>query len=440
MDGSLIHFFQHTTIFIIIIPVLAAFPATMNNTVVLTRIGATLLTPGVARFRQLLQDNVATLRQSPVLLVSSEFHNDNNASPTAKHIRQCSDACELVKFTLRQEFGLRTVDTKLGSAFPTLSDVDQRLDLMHRTGAGSIVAVGSGPAMDLAKSVLLQQDSASPLILVPATFGAMVASGTVHSLLLDRVEETLMPGPKKHQDVTTDLETTNGASIATSNSNNMVIPLDHDKYMQPMDDKVTRNTILHLAAAIILDAGIRGANHPLIETLLDNVTQLLSRDTTDGGDHVMTVSTLLFQSAGLLSYGLPGSKNDDERSIPLALMASLLPTIFPQTHPTVFMANLVPGLCLVMKEKIQQQQQQQRSRSIDTDLLPKFELLIRVLEQQHGQYKPPMVVHDEYKGFSIPDMAHSCIESNQQGWNCLDVDMNTLMTVLKHTFNGNHAQ
>jgi hypothetical protein len=135
------------------------------------------------------------------------------------------------------------------------------------------------------------------------------------------------------------------------------------------------------------------------------------------------INKLLFQSANLLSYGLPGVKKED-RSISLALMASLLPTIFPQTHPITFLARLVPGLCHLLKTT--------KQSKVD---LPQLTRLLPLLEnQQRQQLLPQILVHDQYEGFSIPDMAVSCIESNQLAWNSLDIDMNTLMTVLERSF------
>ena len=47
---------------------------------------------------------------------------------------------------------------------------------------------------------------------------------------------------------------------------------------------------------------------------------------------------------------------------------------------------------------------------------------------------PTLIVQDEsLKGFSIPDMALSHIQSNQTVWNCYDVPDDTLLEVLQHS-------
>jgi hypothetical protein len=378
---------------------------------------------GVTQFQRVVQSQLDLLQQAPILMISSE-----TASSTSYNnpIKQVANACQLVRFTLGQLFGLRTVETKVSSVFPTVQDVDQRLDLMQRTGASSVVAVGSGAAMDLAKAIVkkqqAEQNSSNLLLLVPATHGAMLASGASHSLLLDSVEEKLVPIPRGNFDCVATVEDCADYDFCNSSTMTMVAPLETNQYMEPMKGERLSN-LLQSVATLLLDAGMQKTTNPSLPFLLDSTIQLLSTSTDNNGNIENVTAKLLFQSANLLSYGLPGANNKD-RSIPLALMASLLPTIFPQTHPITFLARLVPGLCHVLNTTNKNKRD-----------LPQLTVLMDVLENQRQQLRlPPILVHDQYKGFSIPDMAVSCIESNQQLWNCLDADMDTLMTVLQLSF------
>jgi glycerol dehydrogenase-like iron-containing ADH family enzyme len=54
----------------------------------------------------------------------------------------------------------------------------------------TILAVGSGAAMDLTKAVL--QKGYGKGILVPSTYGAIIASTSSHAMLLDTTEEALV--------------------------------------------------------------------------------------------------------------------------------------------------------------------------------------------------------------------------------------------------------
>ena len=389
---------------------------------------------GVPRFRQILQSQLDSLRQAPILLISSEASpsTSSNIFQQQQQQKPVEDACQLAKFTLGQQFGLRTVDTKVSSVFPTLHDVEQRLELMQRTGAASIVAVGGGAALDLAKAILQQQQqenssTTTPLLLIPATYGALLASGASHSLLLDSVEEKLVPYPRQSVNTVSKLEDDNNSpdSIDDFMTTTVVSPLDFNKYMEPMNDEKA-SLMLRAVTAILLNTGIQKSTNPLFPSLLDKTVQLVTSSSTprENVNLEQEITNLLLQSANLLSYGLPGGHDQlPYRSIPLALMASLLPTIFPQTNPIAFFASLVPGLLHVVKSSNMAANE------------PQLQSLIDVLEhqQQHQHLLPQVLVHDEYKGFSIPDMALSCIESNQQVWNCLDADTEILMTVLQHS-------
>ena len=420
-----------------------------------TKISRTLLAPGVKSLRSYLQSELDVLRRAPVLLISSEA----GAVESSSNIKAVADSCQWMKFTLGQQFAMRTVSTTISSAFPTNDSLEQTLELMQRTGASSVVSVGSGAAMDLGKAVqanLVGSSSSSdgtedtkkntPLILVPTTYSGILAAGASHSLFLDAEEDTLVPIPQRHQGIlaapTPDGTCAHHATVST---------LEPQKYMEHLDaDKF--DVLLYAVSAILVDAGLRKSTHISLPILLQDTIDLISlRDninsTTNDSDaaksssELMTLTAplmnLLYQSAGLLSYGLStsdGFEEEDNRSITIALGSSLIPTLFPETHPLSFIASLAPGICRYYSE---QQQQTQNDGDVNDELLGT--LVDRLQEQFSGggntsMLSPPSLVplDESLQGFSVPDMALSHIQTNQAVWNPLDFPDDVLVQVLQH--------
>ena len=410
-------------------------------------ISRNLLTPGIASLRSYLQSELDVLRRAPILLISSEV------GASSSNLKPVADSCQWVKFTLGQQFSMRTVPTTISSAFSTNESLQQTLELMQRTGASSVVSVGSGAAMDLAKAVQANLSSSSlddqknnnPLILVPTTYSGLLAAGASHSLFLDGDEETLVPLPRSHQQI---LVTPDVASTSTT-----VATLDPQKYMENLDD-AKFDVLLYAVSAILLDAGSRKSRHPSLPILLQATIDLISLRNNSGSDDanssaisaneqllaaIPSLTNLLYQSAGLLSYGLSDSfLEEDNRSITIALGSSLIPTLFPETHPISFIASLVPGLCHYYSEQRQQQPVKSNSDNDDDNVNDKLRTLVQQLQEQtseEGMRPPPsLVTQDEsLQGFSIPDMALSHIQSNQAVWKPSDVPDDMLMQVLQHS-------
>jgi len=135
-------------------------------------VGRKLLAPGIKNLKSYLQSELNVLRWAPVLLISS------NAGASSSKLKPVADSCQWVQFTLGQQFSMRTVPTTISLAFPTKDSLDQTLELMQRTGASSVVSVGSGAAMDLGKAVQATLGSSTdaektPIILVPTTWPAI---------------------------------------------------------------------------------------------------------------------------------------------------------------------------------------------------------------------------------------------------------------------------
>ena len=416
-----------------------------------TNISRNLLTPpGIKSLRSYLQSKLDVLRRAPILLISSE------AGASSSHLKSVADSCQWVNFTLSKQFGMRTVPTTISSAFPTNDSLVQTLELMQRTGASSVVGVGSGAAMDLAKAVqanlsnnngLEDQTNNTRLILVPTTYSGVIAAGASHSLFLDGDEETLVPLPLNHQQV---LATPDGAGTSAT----VVATLDPQKYMEHLDDAKV-DVLLYAVSAILLDAGSRKSTHPSLPILLQSTIDLISLRKNNNSDSeisttndqllaamIPSLTNLLYESAGLLSYGLSdGFLEEDNRSITIALGSSLIPTLFPETHPISFIASLVPGLCHYYSQQQHQQhdqQQQTENDGNDDSINDKLRTLVQQLQEQpsEGGMRPPpsLVTRDEtLEGFSIPDMALSHIQSNQAVWKPQDVPDDMLMQVLQHS-------
>ena len=324
-----------------------------------------LISPGgISAVRNLIQSELNTLRQTPILLISSDkaplAASDDTTTTSNKPIKSVQDCCQLLQFTLQQQYGLRVIESKISSGYPTTSDITQRLELLQRTsGHGStptIIGVGSGPAIDLTKAIqttiIENNNNANSIprtILIPSTYGGIVASGSSHSLILDSTEETLVPIPSS--------STSKAATINTNTNIIDVITPMEAKYMEPLDDN-KNNINLYACTAIVLDAIYRKSTSPNLPILIDTLIQEFTKDQnqnessddaedTSSSKLLTTTSKLLYDSGSLLSYGL----SNDDRSIPIALASSLIPRLFPEMHPLSFFASLVPGLCHIIKQR-----------------------------------------------------------------------------------------
>ena len=349
--------------------------------------------PGISSLRSFLQSNRPSLMQAPILVVSSEpAHNQ----PVISEIQQ---ACQLVNFTLAQQMGLRTVASTVDSAFPTTVDLQDRLELARRTGAGSIVAVGSGTAVDLAKAMASEAEW-EQVILIPTSYASIVAAGSSHSLFIDPVEEALVPIPnlemKNHQD-----------SSASYSGTMTVAPLE-DKLSAPVD----KYHIVYASIGITVDSIFRntGGDNQDAEELLKSAFAAL-QEPSEVSHEVAT--NLLYQSGSLLSFGL----GDEDRSISMSLASSLIPRIFPHVHVLTFWASLVPGLCQVLLD----------SQQVDD---PSITDICEIMLQSRESIPQLTVTSKEFEGFSVPDMSLSHIHTNQTIWKCLDVPDSVLTAVL----------
>lgn len=346
-----------------------------------------LLKPsGLTALRNYLRSESPYLRQSPVLVVASEpAVNDPN------RLTVVAESCQAVNFVLAQEMGLRTVQSSISSAFPTTDDLEQRLELLRRTGASSVIAVGSGAAMDLSKVLPFHKDI-EHVILVPSTSAAMFAASSSHALFLDRAEETLVPLPGAMQE---------------PNCKITIAPLESN-YVAPAES----THVLYASLALILDACYRKSSHPRLSEIVQNATSLLE-DTEEKFTHDKGME-LLYEAGQLASYGL----GQEDRSTPIALASSLIPSIFPHVHVLTFFASLLPGICELLDA-------------------PEFGSATKLVEQVKKfspDSIPQITVTDKsLDGFSIPDMSLSHIRSNQTVWKSFDVPDKILVEILERS-------
>ena len=343
---------------------------------------------GLNSFRSFLESKLNELRQSPVLVIASE------PAERHQHLSIVTDSCQTVAFTLAQQFGLRTVPSTISSAFPTMQDLEQRTELIRRTGACNVVAVGSGAAMDLGKA--LGHNNLENIILVPSTSAAILAASTSHSLFLDSAEETLVPVP------------TDTTTITTTSTSTTILPLE-SRMIAPAET----SHVLFACLSLVLDACNRRSKHPLLLETKEKVTKLLLEASPEDEFTQDQATDLLYAAGQLVSYGL----NDEDRSTPIALASSLIPPLFPHVHILQFLASLLPGICARLSE----------DDSIET------KQILDIVQTIAPDTIPKLIVNDEsLKGFSIPDMSLSHIRSNQTVWKSLDVADSVLLGILEH--------
>lgn len=353
-----------------------------------------LIPHGAKSFQRFLQAEANNLRQSPVLLVASD------PAPSNPSVKQVADATQWVQFTLAQQFGLRTVPCSVSSAYPSLQDLESRKDLLRRTGASSIVGVGSGAAIDLAKALAQdKKDAIDQLILVPSTYASTIASGASHSLFLDSAEETLVPLPNRP-----------GQAFGDNSCPTTVAPLD-SKYTAPLDTL----HVLFGTLAVALDCYLRQSPLPLLEDVTATLYDLLVENPDQELDDEVA-RVLMYQAGTLLSFGL----DKEDRSIPLALSSALIPTQFPHAHILTFWSALVPGLCQSLNEKASLPPQPR-------------EIVEKLLSGSMSNCPSVAVLDDQLPGVGSLLAAIGQVQTNQTIWKSFDVNSAILKSVLEHS-------
>lgn len=326
---------------------------------------------GLKALGQFMQSERSRFAAAPIVLIASQAAKDRS-------IQQIDDAVRRTNFLLQQELGFRTLLFHSVNVFPTVNDVQVAKELVGRVGASTIAAAGSGSAMDLAKAVC-QACDLDELVLVPATYGASLAAASPHSLVLDPIEEALLAHPVQHQPTPRRIST--------------LVTLTRDLFRTE-----SREESLFTAISIALDHVYRGTADDKIEALLERAIQCLELGT--GAEHD-DIAEIMSTAGNSISFGL----GDANRSIPLALVASLIPTSFPQYSATTFMASIVPALCQTLERQ---------NKSLE--LIQRIPVLSA----------PTIVTNDSSQTLL------SQIHSSQALWNCLDATDDDFRTVLSN--------
>lgn len=284
--------------------------------------------------RHILHEASHTFRSAPILLVtnarseadtaaqrSDHPHRRPVGSGNTHHCSKVSHACRRVQSLLQQQLGLPCLTVEAcpahqkygGGPYPTLDRVRQVRDLASRTSAGKsvVVGVGTGASLDLAKALVTvdrgSKKDAPSLVLVPATFPAVMVSASSHALLLDPDEATLV-----------------ATATGDNASNRTVVQLD----VKQMSLHNLSTSIL-AAVAVLLDR-LRLGNRPNDQVLLLLDVLIQARSLLTNESPPLLPSEELwdaFRSVGhetILQYGTHPALS--VRSLPLAIAASLAPT------------------------------------------------------------------------------------------------------------------
>ena len=237
---------------------------------------------GLQPLRSFVGQNVARLRSSPCLLVSSVPppgpSTAASISPDRRQRLHAADA-QVHAFVQRNiqlltlEFNLRSVPCTISSAFPTLENVNEALSLANRAGikaGGVVVGVGDGAAIDLAKAIADSLfDNVAPindhnnnpngsLVLAPCTLaGLWAATSNSPALMLDTKEEKLLPhfSPSWREAITSGAICRRGTVVTMDACPQLSMPL-YSPFLPLKRGGASTHTMAHVAAAaltIILD-------------------------------------------------------------------------------------------------------------------------------------------------------------------------------------------
>lgn len=347
-------------------------------------------------FTSLLRNERSRFAASPILLISSK---PDTAAGTQSN-KKVQDACKLVGFVFQQQFNHRTVVAHPNSGYtcPTLTDVNNAIELAARVGATTVAAVGSGCAIDLAKAIVQNASSVDfdELILIPATYGGIFASGSSHSLLFDPKEESIVVHPNKDSDdgrVTTtfvNIEASRidpiGAKIAVL----AAIAVNLDRSMQRIKSKTVEDIFLSEALLHVKE--------------IKNLSIVSKAEEQSFHENL---TSFLLKSGMQMSYGL----GDEERSIPLALATSLIPKVFPQHTVLGVMASLMTAIY----------------NNLNMEDFSGAEAIVNSLFLECKDLLPILVTTESM------EVMMSEIHTNQSLWNCLDAPDSVLRTFLKET-------
>lgn len=333
---------------------------------------------GKSVLRKLLQSKHEVLNKAPVLVVSSAVPSDYTS------VAAVDTACRKVQFYTGMELGLRTVESNVTSVFPTVNHVHSTLELMKRMGATNIIGVGSGAAMDLTKALMNKtSEEGVEGILVPSTYGAILAATSSHPLLLDTREEALIVPEHGNK--------SDGGG--NKNDGNMTVVIEMDSLADAYG-----NDAAFACYALGIDASYRGQQEHA-----DNLVLLAKQALEDDSK----LPEALVQAGRATSFGIYGTS---VRSSPLALAASLIPPSFPNVPILTFMASLLPGTCQVLHNA--------PFNETENSVPPSLASLM---------------AHADGAQSVSSLMSH--VKANQALWKCIDIPDDRLEAILHYSLN-----
>jgi len=370
--------------------------------------------------RNYIRQNINRLRSSPTLLISSSpppavstavsgikspnnslyddltsQKNNNLKFQQQQNNKTIHTFVERNIQSIKLEYNLKSIQTTISSAYPTLHDVNEAVDLAKRAGLGSdgvVIGVGSGAAMDLANAVndtLFQKNINSDehtkennesLVLAPCTLsGLWAAASNSPAILLDTKEEMLLPH----------LSTSSWNDVSAIRRKT-VVTIDDSKLwdlpplytpFQPIkrSEYTCTPSLAHVAAAILvvlldvcrsLDVYIEAGGK-------DDVTDTIKHDILQDIKLVSQVCVGIIELAAQEAKGIVHEDRDDEQvyqqdimdqlprlpniihqvskitqqpitatgTQPQQLANALLPQYFPQTHLITYLASMLPAMC-----------------------------------------------------------------------------------------------
>jgi Iron-containing alcohol dehydrogenase len=383
---------------------------------------------GLANFQQFLQTNRAPLAASPIVLITSEPIHGKSVRPGT------ADAIRHVQSLLQNQMGFRTIPTAnpVVFALPSVSDVRAVSELVDRVRATTVAAVGAGCAMDLAKAVAAAAASSSTtsnantfgrnsatttgtrqpiehLLLVPATYGACLAAGSSHALVLDPDdEETIMVQPSTCA-VPWQSMPPGDDSTATATT---LVALEGTFF-----DSASKVPALEAAMTFLMDDALQGYNNAVC-CFQDEECDAMFQDHDKAQEALLAIGEYI--RYGLTDGKFPSSSSTSntnpakKRSIPLALAVSTLPSVFPE-HT---MINVLRTFITALAEEMYRKQGMVNS---DDD---SAKATIAGPKPSSGG---PIVTNESWDNDILPQ-----IKANRRAWRCTDASDRDLKSIFRH--------
>ena len=336
-----------------------------------SRDGLVVPVADASSWKEFVRQNVGRLRSSKCLLVqSSSLPESSSNKKRNEFMQRLNQSVERNVSVSRLQYNIPIVPMNISSAVPTLSELKGGVELAQRSGTTMIVGMGSGSAMDLAKSISISTNQ--PCILCPNTLGGIMASSNPIPLHLDPHEEALLPAPWYNQSTLPEME-------IVLDSQDIILPFSMERQDNIVINKERRDDATYSGASscpTLIDATLSSLvistlssdnnnnnndDDDIRQSCMQTCISLLKQIDThihhssNGNDGDGTIdfskefvqdctpnAILAMRQAGQLF--MQQNNNDNIRSIPLALTCALLPKYFPHANMISFTSSMVHAL------------------------------------------------------------------------------------------------